>query len=163
MAIGGSAAALQPDKVASHQRIAVPAAQGQADQCVDSIRLAPVVQMTKAGDTLLGPSLSTVMIYSNGLVTMSSMDPLGGGSSAQMLHVAPQDVRDLEADLAEIGAASICDARITVYDVPLTTVSVSRGAADSMTHTYSYWLAEGRQADVESAILDFIMNAALER
>lgn len=163
MAVAGSAAALQPEGGATHKRLDQPITLEQSDQCIDAIQIAPVIQMTKAGNTLLGPSMSTVMIYSNGLVTMSSVDPRGGGSGAQMLHVDRRDVMDLQADLAEIGAGSICDAQTTVFDVPLTTVSVSRGASDSMTHSYSYWLAEGRQADVESAILDFIMNSSIEK
>lgn len=162
MAVAGSAAALQPDGSAAQGSFSGPSPQAHAPQCADSIKIAPVVQMTKAGATLLGESLSTVVIYSNGLITMSSIDPRHEGSSAQMLHVSPQDVLDLEADLAKIGAASICDSEITVYDVPLTTVSVSRGSADGMTHSYSYWFAQGSQVAVESAILDLIMNASMK-
>lgn len=166
MAVAGSAAALQPDGHAIQNSVSQllpgPAPQTRPLECVDAIQMAPVIQMTKAGATLLGESLSTVVIYSNGLITMSSIDPRNGGSSAQMLHANPLDVQDLKADLGDLNVGSICDARITVYDVPLTTVSVSRGASDGMTHSYSYWLGTDHQREVESVILDFIMNASME-
>lgn len=136
-------------------------APGGADQCVDHIQVAPVLQMTHAGYTLTGPVMRSLHVDSSGLVIMSEQNPAGGGSSAQMFHVGPDRVRALAIQLEELEADSLCDARTQVYDVPLTTVTVFSGGADSRAHSYSYWLAEGGQRLVEEEITRFIMDVAL--
>lgn len=131
------------------------------DACVDSIEVAPVLQMTRAGSTLLGPSMDSLMVYSNGLVIMCMQSPAGGGSSAQMFQVDPARISSLRFALEELEASRQCDARVQAYDLPLTTVTVFTGDADAKAHSYSYWIAEGGQRAVEDEIMSFVHDIAL--
>lgn len=131
------------------------------DTCIDSIAVAPVLNVTSAGYTLAGASMNSLQVYSNGLVVMSQQSPVGGGSQAQMFNIGPQRVRDLQIQLEELDADSQCDARTQVYDVPLTTVTVYGSGATSRAHSYSYWIAEGSQQPIEAEIQSFIHDIAL--
>ena len=127
--------------------------------CADRIKVAPVLQMTQAGYTLSGPFMRSLQVDSSGLVILSERNPAGGGSSARMLHVGPDRARGLSEGLRAMGAGSLCDANQQVLDLPLTTVTVHSGGADSAAHSYSYWIAEGGQQDVEAMITRFVSDA----
>lgn len=131
------------------------------DQCIDSIAVAPVLNVTSAGYTLAGPAMNSLQVYSNGLVVISQQSPVGGGSQAQMFNLSPQRVKDLADQLEELEAGSQCDARHQVYDVPLTTVTVYSSGATSRAHSFSYWIAEGSQQPIADEIQNFIHDIAL--
>lgn len=127
--------------------------------CADRIKIAPVLQMTQAGYTLSGPILRSLQVDSSGLVILSERNPAGGGSSARMLQVGPERARALSEGLQALDASSLCDASQQVFDMPLTTVTVHSGGADSAAHSYSYWIAEEGQRDVEAMITRFVSDA----
>jgi hypothetical protein len=127
--------------------------------CTDRIPISPVVLLTRSGSTLLGGlQLSTVAIYSNGLVVTSFADGPSGASGAGQALVDPGYVDDLAAELRAIGAHRMCDEPHDVLDVPLNTVSVFRGGQDARAHTFSYWVPAGDYLDVEQAITGFLLE-----
>ena len=129
--------------------------------CQDRLAISPVVMMTSSGGTLLGPSLSTITIFSNGLVTVSSATGFNGASSAGQALVDPQFVKTLRADLRAVGAHTACDQQYDVYDAPLKTVTFFRGGQDARAHTFSYWIPEAQFEVVDNAILGFLAEHVL--
>lgn len=129
---------------------------------VDRIPISPVVLMTRSGPTLLGGNqLSTISIYSNGLITVSQADGASGISSAGQAFVDPGYVEDLQAQLRSLGAHRLGDARYDAYDVPLNTVTVFHGGQDARAHSFSYWVPDGPYRDVDDAILGFLTESWL--
>lgn len=129
---------------------------------VDRIPISPVVLMTRSGPTLLGGNqLSTISIYSNGLITVSQADGASGTSSAGQAIVDPSYVDDLRSRLRSIGAHRLGDAQYDAYDVPLNTVTVFFGGQDARAHTFSYWIPDGAYRDVDDAILGFLTEPFL--
>lgn len=129
-----------------------------APVCVDRIAVSPAILFTQAGGTLLGPSMYSLAIYSNGLIVEGGIDPVTGTTSADQHFVNPQLVHDLQRSLRQMGAHNLCDAQFDALDVPLTTVTIFNGGQDATTHTYSYTIAEPTQRDVQDMIMGF-MNA----
>ena len=136
----------------------VPDEQG----CFDRIAMSPVATMTTAGGTLLGPVMSTITIYSNGLI-ITSESSHDGASAAGTAFVDPTFVEDLARTLRESGAFELCDQKYDFYDVPLRTVTVFSGGQDAKAHTYSYYFAEERYQQAEDAILGFLIENVLSR
>ena len=126
-------------------------------QCVDRLAINPVATMTCSGTTLLGGwQLSTIAIYSNGLVTVSQASGAGGASSAGHALIDPQYVDNLQRELRRLGAHTLCDERFDVSDSLLTTVTVFSRGQDARAHTFSYWIPTGEYQDVDDAITNFM-------
>lgn len=143
---------------ASAQRIASASDLGG---CPDTIPMAPVVMMTTAGYTLAGSTLSTVTVYSNGLVTTSAASGATGGASAQQTMTDPVAVARLASELRAVGAFRACDQSVQVSDLPLTTMTVFRSGPAARSHSFSFWIAEGDASLAEDVVLDFIAAQVL--
>ena len=127
--------------------------------CTDRIPVSPVVMLTRSGRTLLGGlQLSTVTVYSNGLVLSSFADGASGANGAGQAIVDPKAIEGLAADLRALGAHAMCDERFDVYDVPLNTITVFRGGQDARAHSFSYWVPSGEYLEVEQAITGFLLE-----
>ncbi|MEM9381414.1 MAG: hypothetical protein AAGB93_15780 [Planctomycetota bacterium] len=131
--------------------------------CLDRIAMSPVATMTTAGSTLLGgPIMSSITIYSNGLI-LTSETALGGASAAGTAFVDPSSVEDLAQTLRAAGAFELCDQSYDVYDVPLRTVTVFSGGQDARAHSYSYYVPDEGHQQAEDAILGFLVETVLSR
>jgi len=133
----------------------------------NAIKMEPVVNVDVTGSTLLGPTHFRFTAYNSGLVTVSRASLIGvanesAGSfpfaDADTIFVSTEAVDQLAKNLRAAGAFSLCDQNFSTADVPLTTVTVFRGATNAVAHTYSYWAAFGEHADAALAIGDFIQE-----
>lgn len=141
---------------------------GIAAPCAgNAIKMEPVVNVDVTGSTLVGPTHFRFTAYNNGLVTVSRASLIGianesSGSfpfaDADTIIVSPGAIDQLSKDLRAAGAFSLCDQNISTADIPLTTVTVFRGATNAMAHTYSYWAAFGEHADAALVINDFVQE-----
>ncbi len=130
--------------------------------CSDWIRMNPVVMRTSAGATLLGPTMSSIAIYSNGLVVMSEATGTGGASAAGQTYIDPLLVAELSRDIQALGAFRQCDETQQVYDVPLTTMTVFGRGPDALAHSYSYWIGTEDQRAIDAMVRDFILLRVLD-
>lgn len=126
--------------------------------CFDSIQSSPVVMMTTAGGTLAGPQMSSLVVYSSGVVIMSEASGHSGASAAGQTFVDPVHIQDLRNELRGLGSFQLCDEQQTVSDIPLTTVTVFSGEQSARAHSYSYWIGTGEHQDVQDAIQSFIIQ-----
>ncbi|MFT7076513.1 MAG: hypothetical protein ACJA0P_002530 [Planctomycetota bacterium] len=130
----------------------------ESSDCFDTIQASPVVMMASAGATLLGPQMSSIAIYSNGLVILSEASGATGGSAAAQAVVGREQVQDLQRELRGLGAFRICDDQKTVADIPLTTVTVFHGEQSARAHSYSYWIGTEEHQRVRDALQSFILE-----
>lgn len=129
--------------------------------CADTIPSAPVLMMTTSGSTLAGPYMTSLTVYSDGLVLMSEAIGISGSSAAAQTRISAETVQGLERDLREAGAFRICDQVRPVADLPLTTVTVFADDASSTSHTYSYWIGSTAQQSIGQIINDFVLLEVL--
>lgn len=128
--------------------------------CANSMAVEPVLIYNLSGGTLLGPMHLCLVVYGDGLATISRRDsstPPAG--TAESKHVSPASLQSLSLALAAAGAELSCDQVSPVMqDVPLATVTVfSASGTDAAAHTFSYWQASsGPYGAVESILQDFI-------
>ncbi|MFN0205628.1 MAG: hypothetical protein ACKVS6_04860 [Planctomycetota bacterium] len=121
----------------------------------------PLVVFDISGYSLTGLIHQHVAIYSSGLVSISAA---GGGtqlfpfsSKADAVFLQTSAVEKLWNKVIQAGAMTICDENAFVSDMPLTTVTVHRGATNSASHTYSYYFPMSPESTaVANHIQDFI-------
>jgi len=131
------------------------------ERCRNTQPREPVLFYDSSGSTLLGPSHTQLSIYSDGLVTLSRIDPLESGDGRALVRtISPQAVDSLAASLAAAGAARMCDDPMNVSDMPLTTLTVCSlpGMGDEA-HTFSYWAGLTSSAAIVEAILQGFVQA----
>jgi hypothetical protein len=110
-------------------------------ECVNARVREPVLIYDATGSTLLGPSHTQLSVYSDGLTTLSRIDPLNPGSGRVAVRMLSTEAVDaLASTLAAAGAGALCDDPLSVADMPLSTITVfglpGMGAAS---RTFSYW------------------------
>lgn len=127
-----------------------------APACADTIPMHPVLVHDVAGSTLIGPIYRHLVVYSNGHAHLSATtyEPDPGRAQTGILTLA--EVAQLRADLASAGAFTSCDNDLPVSDVPVTTVSVFRGATNALAHTYSFLAPDAQQAAVEAVVQQLV-------
>ena len=102
--------------------------------------------------------MSSIAIYSNGLVILSEASGATGGSAAAQAVVGREQVQDLQRELRGLGAFRICDDQKTVADIPLTTVTVFHGEQSARADSYSYWIGTEEHQRVRDALQSFILE-----
>jgi len=112
----------------------------------------PVLIHDVSGGTLVGPVQATVMVWSNGDVTFSRKEFFGPATVGHT-KLSPQQLDGFVTALHEAGAGMLEDQWPEVMDVPLNTVTMLGPGADSMAHTFCYWIGTGRYEAVD-AVLD---------
>ena len=115
----------------------------------------PVLNVDITGSTLTGPLHSRFTVYNDGLVTSSDCGGFFGTSSAGTTVAPSEAAESLRSDLIAAGGLSLKDQPPIFADVPLTTVTVFKGATNSRAHTFSYWIGVGEYAQLASVIADF--------
>jgi hypothetical protein len=107
------------------------------------------------GGTLAGPVDGMLAVYGDGLARYGSY--LGPGPGFQYLaSVGPQAASDLHAALLAAGALRQCDQPDLWNDVPLSTLTVLRGGTSSKGNTFSWFVAEGEVATIETLLQEFV-------
>jgi hypothetical protein len=119
------------------------------------IKREPVLMFDVTGSTLTGPIHFNYIVYNDGLVTGGTCGGFAGDNSAGTANATQADVAQLASDLIAAGGLKLPDQNLTVADVPLTTVTVFKGAEDARAHTFSYWLGVGSYAQINTVIADF--------
>jgi hypothetical protein len=134
-----------------------PAALAQAP-CFNVLPQEPVLVYDVTGFTFAGMLVHKhLAVYTNGVASISEAGTSSGPSSkADVAFVGPDKVRKLVADLTGANAFALCDQNVGAADIPLTTVTVARGATDAVAHTFSYWFAGAPYDKVEAVIDAFI-------
>jgi hypothetical protein len=131
--------------------------------CANNLMQEPVLVYDVTGFTLTGLIHRHLAVYNNGVASISSVSSsifTGSTTSSQadVAFVSPDEASKLLRELANANAFTLCDQSIAVSDIPMTTVSVSRGATDAQTHTFSYWTGGGPYAGVQQTIDAFIQK-----
>lgn len=137
-----------------------PAAPAAGD-CPNIFESEPLVVYDVSGFGLGGPIHRHLAVYDNGLASMSSGGSgggAGGGAGLSDFKFLPSSVAfQLARDLFDAGAWDVCDEFVNVSDIPLTTVTVLRGATTGPSHSYSYLAPESPQAlEADQILQDFI-------
>lgn len=129
------------------------------------IRREPVLVYDVSGTTLLGFDHYRLSVYNDGLITVSKkipltlvpVDPSLFEVNAHAKVISESEVEQLRVDLINAGAATLSDDTTTVFDIPLTTVTFFETPGPrAKSNTFSYWLAGGPFAAVESVVDAFI-------
>jgi len=115
----------------------------------------PVVMKETSGYGFAGPLHLRFSVYSNGLVSSSSMTLSPANSEAQFVMIPVRAAKQLAADLAAAGAHNLCDQKMNAVDLPPTTVTTFVGRGDAKAHTFSYWYPTGQHAVVQQILTDF--------
>lgn len=121
----------------------------------------PLVVFDVSGYSLTGLIHQHLTVYSSGLVSISAA---GGGtqlfpfsSKADVAFLQISEVEKLWTKVIQDGAMSICDENAFVADLPLTTITVHRGATNSTARTFSYYFPMSPESNaVANHISEFI-------
>lgn len=115
----------------------------------------PLVVYEVTGGTLVGPVDSLLVVYADGLARYSSS--LGPGPGfALTAYVSPSVASQLHATLIGAGALRQCDLPSLTNDVPLSTLTVLRGASLALGNSFSWFLPEDGVVTMEGALATFI-------
>lgn len=124
----------------------------------DSITGAPLVSMEVSGGTLTGLIYARLSVSDDGIATYVA----GGGmtqpmaATIQTVSVPPSAIQQLQKDIRESHAFTLCDVATVVNDMPMTTVTVFSGGADARAHTFSYFFpAIGDNSKLHDALTKF--------
>jgi hypothetical protein len=129
----------------------------QGEPCPNSIPHEPVVIYEITGGTLASTVDRSLVVYNDGFARLSSAEDNGCPGRAQVAQVAPVAVKQLAQDLAQAGAFALCDATSVVTDVPLNTLTVCGGGTETVSHTFSWWLAPQTPYErAEQILQDFL-------
>lgn len=134
------------------------AAPAPATTCADTIPIHPVLIHDIAGSTLIGPIYRHLVVYSNGHASLSATTYEPDPGRAQTGILTQAEIAQLRASLEAAGAFEACDNDMQVSDIPLTTVSVFRGATNALAHTYSFMTPDARQSAVEALVQQLIAS-----
>jgi len=131
----------------------------QLSNCGNFHAREPVLMMDTTGSTLLGLYHRRLSVFTDGSVSMSEMS--GGHITekyvdAQAFYVPNGAIRNLQEDLAAANAFLLCDEPMTIFDAPMTTVTVFRGGTDALAHTFTYFFTGGVYGPVDAVVEKFI-------
>ena len=115
----------------------------------------PLATWTANGSSFVGSHDLHLSVYSDGYATISKNHEFLGKDAAWTF--APiADVQLLHQELAQAGAATLCDFPGVGSDLPLHTLTFFPGGA--RTNTFSFYVADGAYSDVQNAVQKFIQN-----
>ncbi len=117
----------------------------------------PVLIFDVTGSSIAGPVHDSVVVYNNGLVSVSEFRMFqGNDGSTRTVSVPVKAVRRLSSALAAAGAFSLQDSAATFPDLPVTTISVLSGKTDAKAHTFSVTVGNAGHAAVQGIIQNFL-------
>ena len=131
-----------------------------AADCENVFAVEPLVIFDVSGYSLGGAIHQHLAVYNNGLASISSASGIpsavAGGSTFKFLPAS--EAFQLARDLYQAGAWNICDELVPVSDIPLTTITVLRGATNAPSHTYSYFVPGSPEAQAAAVILEAFVD-----
>jgi hypothetical protein len=153
--------AIPSPAIPSRAILAAPA-RGTAP-CANNLMQEPVLVYDLTGYTLIGFLHRHLAVYNNGVASISAVSTntlteAPDWNKAAVAFVSPDEADKLLRELSNDGAFGLCDQSIIVLDMPMTTVTVSRGATDAQSHTFSYWFGDGSYGKVQQTIDAFIQK-----
>ncbi|MFT5049994.1 MAG: hypothetical protein ACI8QZ_001387 [Chlamydiales bacterium] len=120
------------------------------------VKAEPVLLFDVSGTTMAGSVHKHLSVYSNGRISLAEYGP-GGPSRNLSKMISPGAVDRLRSSLATNNGLTLNDQAEQATDIPLTTVSVFRGATDAVCHSFSFWLAEEGYAGIKQTVDAFII------
>ena len=138
-----------------------PAPASQPD--ANPLRHEPVLILDVTGSTLLGIVHRHLTIYNDGFATLSAFEPGSFRAPPTQAYAGTafateSTVAQMKQALGRVGVFALEDQRGFVFDVPLTTVTIFRGATNAVAHTYSYWLPTGDYGAADAIVQDFVAD-----
>jgi hypothetical protein len=124
--------------------------------CPNTIRHEPLVLYDVSGSTIAGPIDTSLVVYNDGTVRVSSTGQFGLPSTSQVAFVGFDPVHQLLLDLSSLGAGQLCDDITLAVDLPTSTLTVFRDASDSRNHTFSWIVPIAPYDAVQQRLQDFI-------
>jgi hypothetical protein len=111
--------------------------------CANLVAHEPIVVYEVTGYTVAGQLVDrSLAVYGDGLARISAAEDGGGAGRARIAYLSPATAASLQRDLASAGAFTLCDDPFPVADMPMSTLTVLRGATDAKARTYSWWWAQ---------------------
>ena len=133
------------------------AAEPQAQDCENLFAHEPAVVFEVSGSTLAGPVDTTLTVYTDGIVKISSASASGPGKAATAV-VTADDVEKLRVALVAGSGLKLCDDPRIVTDAPLHTVTLLSGLQDAQAHTFSYWVGTDAYTVVDQRLQQFVQQ-----
>ncbi|MDF1800085.1 MAG: hypothetical protein P1V81_12980 [Planctomycetota bacterium] len=121
------------------------------------IKFEPVLIHDVVGGTLTGAVHTHLTVYNNGFMTVAKFHDVvfpapGTDKDVATASLSPAEVQQLQADLRASGAFGLPDQEATGADIPLTTMTVFRGATDAKAHTFSYLMGTSPYAAAQDVV-----------
>ena len=139
-----------------------PAKAGGPTACPNLYAVEPLVMWDVTGFSFFGGLLHEhLVVYSNGtaaISTASDDNTSATGAQGKVAFVDPAKAQRFLRELASAGAFDLCDQNLIVNDIPLTTLTVFKGATDATSHTFSYWTGDAPYDKVASVVSAFIAS-----
>ena len=132
-----------------------PALTTAAIECENVHAHEPMLVYEVAGSTLTGVVDRTLIIYSDGVMKLTSAVP-GEPGTCITLQTTTNVTTKLYRGLAEAGALTLCDDDLLAIDMPLHTLTLLRGAYDMRGRTISFWNINGAYGVIGVMMEDFI-------
>jgi hypothetical protein len=133
-----------------------PNAQQDAPACENVILHEPLLQYEVSGSTLVGALVDrSLTVWADGTARLSEASDTTDGRCL-LVQVSTEETQALHRALLQMGAFAACDEAAMANDLPLSTLTVFRGAQDARTHTFSWWVPQGDYAPFEDVLEKFI-------
>jgi hypothetical protein len=116
----------------------------------------PLVLYDVGGSTIAGPIDTSLVVYNDGTVRVSSAAQFGLPSKSEVAFVGSDAAHQLLLDLSALGAGQLCDHFAAVPDLPVSTLTIFRDATDSRNHTFSWVITPAPYDAVQQRLQDFI-------
>lgn len=117
----------------------------------------PILVYDVTGFTIAGGLRHlNLVVYNDGFATICKSDTIPFDEGVATAFTGTVTARTLLTDLALASAFTLCDQDLAAADIPLTTVTVMRGATDTLAHTFNYWVPDPPYTGVQSVINAFI-------
>ena len=130
--------------------------QPQGPGCTEIWVNEPVVVFNLSGSILAGHVEESLIVYNSGHVVHAETTNFNPDATVEFAWVQPTEVRNLVEDLADLGAGTLCDQDIVVSETPLRTLTVLRGQADGIAHTFSYFGVVAAYQAIDARINAFV-------
>lgn len=155
----GSLAAFALAPLAAAQTASQHIAPIRTQRCTEVHAIEPVLLYRVSGSTLLGAVHLQLIVMSDGLVSLSSIDAWTNPAGSTVLaSLNSEEALALADELIDAGAMQMCDDPAIVYDAPLATLTMF--AAGVPANTFSYFpVAQSRGfSTIEYVIQGFLQN-----
>ena len=119
----------------------------------------PTLVYDLTGSSFAGPVHTSVVVYNDGLVSYASRTTFGGSNGdAFVVSIDPNEVAQLTADLDAAGADELPDSFAIFPDLPITTVTFMKPAADTKAHPFTFAVGGAGHTAVSTLINEFVQE-----